>query len=177
VGNPFVSHRALSVLAGLAAVVGSAAGCGDSGSNNSNKGTASGDAAGAASDSSAAECQKTSLQISASGTVTTPDRSPFNPTLAANPSGDTFLGAWIDVPVPGAIWASVLGSPTGGVASSRATQVTTSSSCNPVAAWTGSGFAVAWGNGTNLMVQQLDSGGATVGCVRQPIVNTDSRAS
>lgn len=113
--------------------------------------------------STEAECQKTSLRISPSGTVATPDRSPFNPTLAANPLGDTFLAAWIDVPLPGSIWASVLGRPCGGIASSRATQVAPSSSCNPVAAWTGNGFAVAWGSATEMMVQRLDSGGAIVG--------------
>ena len=180
VAKPFTSHRVLPVLAGLAAV-GFSASCG--GSFNDDSGDAgkadakpsssgggsvseigaSGAETGASSDPSAAECQKTSLRISASGTVSTPDRSPFNPTLAASPSGDAFLGVWIDVPVPGAIWASVLGPPSGGVSSSRATQVAGLSSCNPVAAWTGNGFAVAWGNGTNLMLQQLDSSGAIVG--------------
>jgi hypothetical protein len=179
VGKELPMHRAILPITALV-VLGLSASCsgslnnenGDGGvkgaaSSSSGGSGASGDYACMPSDSSAADCQKTSLRISASGTVNTPDRSPFNPVLAANPSGDTFLGAWIDVPVPGAIWASVLGSPCRGIASSKATQVATSSSCNPVAAWTGSGFAVGWGNGTNLMVQHLDSSGATVGPAMQ----------
>jgi hypothetical protein len=112
---------------------------------------------------SMANCHGTQLVVSTSVMVSTPDPRPFNPSLAASPSGDEFLVAWINVPIPGAIWSATVTPSPGGMVSSAATQGVGTSSCNPVAAWGGNGFAVAWGNGTELMLQQLDTTGATAG--------------
>lgn len=119
---------------------------------------------GAASES--AGCAGTTLTLSPSVAVTSVSTVLFgalHPALAATPQGDAFLVTWWPTPSPAAVWASVVA--TGGPApvASSPVQFTGSSSCAPVAAWGPGGFAVAWADGSDLMLRALDTGGALTG--------------
>lgn len=119
--------------------------------------------------SNAAQCSGGKLEAANPITITTPDPAPSNPTLASSPSGDRFLALWTDgggsindVSVPETVWISTILPGATGVPASAAVEVSADGAC-PVAAWTGPGFAVAWGDAAGLHLQLVDVTGATMG--------------
>jgi hypothetical protein len=185
-GTPFLPHR----LAGLIAVGLLACGGRTSGPKSSDAGspatvaddapstpTEPADDAGDLSDaptafpppSDAPQCTGNQLAAAKPITITTPDPAPSSPTLASSPSGDRFLAVWTDggrsinnVAIPETVWATMIVAGSAGVPASAAMEVAASGAC-PVAAWGGTGFAIAWGDSEGLRLQLVDTAGAPVG--------------
>jgi len=116
-----------------------------------------------------AQCAGSQLAAASPVTITTPDPDPSNPTLAASPSGDRFLAMWTDggwsingVAVPQTVWMSRVLPGAGGVSATAAVEVAANGYC-PVATWNATGFAIAWGDGAGLHLQQVDTNGAPMG--------------
>jgi hypothetical protein len=125
------------------------------------------DAAAAPRSPSNAQCSGERLAAANPITITTPDPYPSNPTLASSPAGDRFLALWTDgggsvndVVIPETIWMSTILPDATGVPASAAVELSADGAC-PVAAWTGTGFAVAWGDAAGLHLQLVDVTGAT----------------
>jgi hypothetical protein len=116
-----------------------------------------------------AQCSGGTLAAANPITITTPDPYPSNPTLASSPSGDRFLALWTDgggsvndVAIPETVWMSTILPGAIGVPASAAVEMSADGAC-PVAAWTGTGFAVAWGDAAGLHLQRVDVTGTIVG--------------